>query len=417
MRETIFLQFFNSVKESYFDLCNGFSDTYDLCAARGDFVWLTHESDTDKWYDENVYENRALPIDEGDVYLSAVYLNHLYQAYVWAKNYPKIRFVVGGPVAAEQCGENDAWNPIYFQLAPGMVFPSNLTITGKSVENWFGIPNFSCKWRLDVPEAVPPDFPVYLSYTLDNRCYWRKCIYCNIARHDSTLERKRETFDFEFKDMAHTGKKMIRLNTGSLTPAHIRRLFPKLPKRKDLEYRVFMRPARLETVALKEVLDRGEETFPEMMIGIGVEFPSNRMLAYMQKGFCKEEMLETFHLCGSHGIRVNGNFILGWNRLLDEDLRELEDFLEKMPSGSLEAMQMRWLFAHPFTPVHDAYEGAPIRMGPFYVGFRAKVDPAQVEKNRIAADLVESYSRKKKFRLEGMRNIRRHLAEAGRPSE
>ncbi len=412
MNEMIFLQFYNPVKDSYYDLCNGFSDAYDICKARGVFFWMTHENDIDQWYDESTYTGRALPIDEGTVYISAVYLNHLYQAHVWAGLYPKIRFVVGGPVAAEQCSGRNGWDPIYFQLEPGTVFPTNLTITGKSVEDWFDVPNFSGKWRLDVPEAVPTTSPIYLSYTLDNRCYWRKCIYCNIAHHDSTLARKRDIFNFEFKEIDHAGKKIIRLNTGSLTPAHIRTLFPKLPVRNDLEYRVFMRPARPENIALKEVLDSATREFPDMMVGIGVEFPSNRMLRYMRKGFDKEEMIETLQLCVSHGIRVNGNFILGWDNLIDEDIRELEEFFDKMPEGSLEAMQMRWLFAHPFTQIHETYRGKAIKLGPFYVGFRTEIAPEQIEKNRIACDMVETYGRKKRFRLEGMGNIRDHLSKA-----
>ncbi len=410
MKEALFIQFFNPVKESYYDLCNGFSDTYDLCRDRGSLAWLTHESDSEKWYDQAVYAGRDLPIKEGTVYLSAVYLNHLYQAYVWAKDHPEIRFVVGGPVAAEQCGGGNGWNPVYFQLLPGISFPSNLTFTGKSVEDWFGVPNFSGKWRLEVPEAVPPQSPIYLSYTLDNRCFWRKCIYCNIARHDSTLERKRRTFGFEFKDLSHAGKKIIRLNTGSLTPAHIRTLIPSLPAREDLEYRMFMRPARPESTALKEVFNRWEGPHPNMMLGVGIEFPSNRMLSHVGKGFDTEEMLETLHLCASRGIRVNGNFILGWNNLTDGDLKELEIFFKKMPQGSVEAMQVRWLFAHPFTPIHEAYHGKPIHLGPFYVGFRAELEQEHLEKNRIASEIVKTYSRKKGFRLEGMGNIEDHLS-------
>jgi len=413
MRDTIFLQFYNAVKdEAYFDLCNGFSDTADLCRRHGEFIWMTHESDVDRWYTEETYAGRTLPITSGRVYVSAVYLNHLYQAYVWARAYPGIDFVVGGPVAAEQCGSGNGWNPIYFQLQQGAVFPSNLIFTGKSVEDWFGVPNFSGQWRLDIPDAVPAKSAVYVSYTLDNRCYWRKCIYCNIARHDSTLERKRKAFDFEFKDIAHDGKKIIRLNTGSLTPAHIRSLFPVLPSRRDLEYRVFMRPARPENTALQEALASRNGPLPAMMVGIGVEFPSNRMLRHMKKGFVKEEMLETLEMCFSHGIRVNGNFIFGWNNLTDEDLRELEVFLEQLPTGAMEALQVRWLFAHPYTAIHDTYQGKPIRLGPFYVGFRTEIASEQMEKNRIACELVEVFSRKKKFRLEGIRNIRERISQS-----
>ena len=36
MQDTLFLQFYNQIKGSYYDLCNGYSDTYDLCRSKGD---------------------------------------------------------------------------------------------------------------------------------------------------------------------------------------------------------------------------------------------------------------------------------------------------------------------------------------------------------------------------------------------
>ncbi len=40
------------------------------------------------------------------------------------------------------------------------MLPSNLELTGRSVEDWFQVPNFSGKWKVDVPEFVPNDSPV-----------------------------------------------------------------------------------------------------------------------------------------------------------------------------------------------------------------------------------------------------------------
>jgi len=63
MKDTLFLQFFNKTKSGYYDLCNGFSDTWDLCRQKGDFFWVEHEPDNDKWYDEQTYMDRELPIN------------------------------------------------------------------------------------------------------------------------------------------------------------------------------------------------------------------------------------------------------------------------------------------------------------------------------------------------------------------
>lgn len=408
MADTIFLQFYNEIKNSYFDLCNGFSDTQDLCEKKGEFYWTEHEVDYTKWYQEETYMNRKLPIDKGTIYISALYVNHLYQAFIWAREYPNIDFIVGGPVAAERRIDPEGWNPIYLEMDAHEVLPPNLTITGKSVEDWFGIPNFSGKWKLNLPEYLPHNRKIYFSYTLDNKCYWSRCSYCNLALLADALFRKRQHVGFEFRDLAHIGTKIVRLNTASITPKHIRELLPHLPCGDDIEYRVFMRPARAENEALAEVLKgwKGEE-IPNVMFGIGMEFPSNRMLKYVCKGFDREEMLECLNICSAHGLRVNGNFILGWNNLIEEDLLELEDFMDRIPENSLTNLQLRWLLAHPYTRIHDTCEGDPIRLGPFYLGFRVEVSEAQMALNLQAAEIIKRYAALKNFKVEGLRNLRK----------
>ena len=78
MSDTLFIQFYGKTKSGWFDLCNGFSDTFDLCKSKGDFLWVEHEQDYDKCYEEDTYENIPLPIQKGTVYVSASYVNHLY---------------------------------------------------------------------------------------------------------------------------------------------------------------------------------------------------------------------------------------------------------------------------------------------------------------------------------------------------
>lgn len=412
MRDTIFLQFYNPVKDNYYDLCNGFSDAYDLCAGKGDFLWYEHEADSTKWYDERTYQDPDMPVDSGTVYISAVYLNHLYQAVVWAGRYPNIQFVVGGPAAAERGIGSDGWNPVYFQLNQGASLPPNLKITGISVEDWFGVPNFSGKWRLKLPDEIPPKNPIYFSYTLDNRCYWQKCIYCNIALHAKETFRKRTDFQFEFKEIPHPGRKLVRLNTGSMTPRYIRELLPNLPDEDDLEYRLFMRPATPENNALSWAIKKRKGPFPKMTLGLGIEFPSDRMLAHVGKGFDQKEMLQSLQLCKENGLRVNGNFILGWNNLIKSDIQELADFVEQVPAGAMATLQVRWLFAHPYTDIHQTYQGDPIRLGPFYLGFRTLIPEDQLVLNREACEIVEQFSRDKGCKLEGMPSIYRYLKQS-----
>jgi radical SAM superfamily enzyme YgiQ (UPF0313 family) len=409
MRDTLFLQFYNKTKSAYFDLCNGFSDTYDLCKSKGDFYWTEHEIDRTKWYLDDTYENRRLPINEGTVYISAIYMNHLYQSYVWAKEYPNIRFIVGGPIAAERRIDENGWHPVYVKVDSYDMLPSNLEITGKSVEDWFEVPNFSGKWKVDVPEFVPDDSRVYFSYTLDNGCYWRKCVFCNIALHAKEAFRKRKHMKYEFEDMEHDGHKIVRLNTGSITTTYIREVLPELPRRNDIEYRLFVRPAKAENIALKDVLTEDGGIFPKLVLGFGMEFPTNRMLRFIGKGSNTDEVLEFLRLCHENKIHINANFILGWDNLIEDDIRELENFMDSVPENSITTFQMRWLLAHPYTKLHDTYKGKAIKLGPFYEGFRAEIGEKQMELNREAGDIIGQYSSIKHYKVEGMVNIRKHL--------
>jgi radical SAM superfamily enzyme YgiQ (UPF0313 family) len=407
MQNVLFIQFFSRSKNTYCDLTNGFSDTYDLCQGKGDFFWVEHEGDSSKWHSEKIYTDRKLPIDKGTVYVSAAYINHLYQAYIWSRHYPEIEFIVGGPVAASRECAADAWAPLYFQVRDNVQFPENLKVTGQSVEDIFKISNFSSPWRLEVPHSmVDPESPIYFSYTLDNGCYWGKCIYCNIKEAPRELFRSREDMNYAFAQLAHPGRKIVRLNTGSITPKNIREILPNLPRRNDLEYRTFMRSAKAENQALKNALAQRKAGFSALTLGIGIEFPSDRMLRFMGKGITKTDILETLRICAQYKVKVNGNVILGWGNLLQEDIRDLERFFEGMPDQSMTTAQLRWLYAHPHTIIHEQYQGEPTYLGPFYLGFSTEISPEQMTLNQEAVKIIQKYSQKKRFKLEGMGNMK-----------
>lgn len=412
MSNTLFVQFYSRSKTAYFDLTNGFSDTYDICRQQGDFIWIDHEGDSSKWDQESIYTSRMLPIKRGTVYVSAAYINHLYQSYMWAKAYPQIQFIVGGPVAASRNCHPNEWSPLYFQVRKDVRFPKNLKITDQSVEDLFNVANFSGQWRLTVPTAktnqngINPESPIYFSYTLDNGCYWGKCIYCNIKEAPVESYRARKITDFPYADLDHPGKKIVRLNTGSITPKKVANILPKLPRRDDLYYRTFMRSAPAENRALKDALTTIGEKFPSLTLGLGIEFPSDRMLAYMGKGITQEDILETLRICRAYQVKVNGNVILGWDNLIEKDLLDLERFFEHMPDQSITTAQLRWLYAHPQTEIHDRYTGIPNHLGPFYLGFKTEISPEKMVLNKKAVEIIKKYSLEKQFKLEGLGNLK-----------
>ena len=407
MDDTLFIQFFGRTSSGWFDLCNGFSDTWDLCASQGDLYWVEQLADPAQWYDESAYGEVCLPITKGKVFVSASYVNHLYQAYTWALAYPDITFVVGGPVASERSCDRPGWHSVHFKVTGDL--PPNLTLTGQSVESWFGRPEFSGTWKLEIPDVVPPKSRVYFSYTLENLCYWKKCPFCSIAQHSPAHARHRKKFGLEFKDLTYNGHKIVRLNTGSITPAQIRELLPRLPQGEDIEYRYFMRANRAETRALQEVVATLDGQIPASTLGFGIEFPSDRMWKYLNKGTRMDEVMETIDFCRESGFKVNANVILGWNNLVPQDLKDLEFFMENLSENAVTTLQLRWLFAHPYTRIYEEYQGKEnsITLGPFNCGFNVRVDDRQRELNRAAAEIIREKCQEKKITLQGYNNLKK----------
>jgi radical SAM superfamily enzyme YgiQ (UPF0313 family) len=292
---------------------------------------------------------------------------------------------------------------------PGAI-PPNLTLTGKSVEQWFGVPDFSGRWHLDLPSDIPAGSRIYFSYTLDDACFWSRCIYCNISCHDSSVVRRRQNMAFEFADLPFEGTKLVRLNTGSITPRQLRDLLPALPRGNEFQYRTFIRAATPESTALKAAVDACKGNVPKIVLGLGVEFPTRRMLAHVDKGFGPEEIIQCLEICQEAGIVANGNVIVGWKNLTVEDITELESFVQQIPVGSLRALQLRWLFAHPYTAIHSDYHGKPVTFGPFYEGFSVELDDPKMQAlNRRAVDIFEEYAPIKRYKLEGLASIRERL--------
>ncbi len=405
MSDNLFIQFYNQTRSGWFDLSNGFSDTWDLCRERGDFHWEGNLPQSRDWYDPHAYAVTDLPIRKGRAYVSASYVSHLFQTYLWARAYPGVEFLVGGPVASERTGPEDRWNSVHFKVEGPL--PPNLKMTGRSLERVWGIPEFTGKWKLELPPDLPHDGRVYFSYTLENHCYWQKCPFCSIAQHAKSDYRSRKNLDLEFVDLDYPGHKIVRLNTGSMTPSHIRSILPRLPVRPDMEYRFFMRAAKAETRAMREAAQHFDNGVPDCTLGFGIEFPSNRMWAYLNKGTRMDEVVETLETCMDIGFRVNANLILGWNNLTPADLKDLEGFMDTLSAGTVTSLQLRWLFAHPYTSIYGAYDGEAdsIRLGPFNCGFNVRVNAEQRALNRAAAFIIRDKSREKGIRLEGFNNL------------
>jgi len=372
-----FIQFYTPARHrKYIDLGNGFSDVLSYCKNRGEVHWVEHHgliwASTYKMINNMMeldkFNDVPLPEHTDIVYISALYTTHLYQAYVWAKQYPEIQFVVGGPVLRSNI----------FELRGRL--PKNLILSTKTLEELFEIDEFSCKWELNIPDV---DERVVFSYTIDTSCYWGKCIYCNFSM---CKDRIRQNPQYEFKGIKEP--KNIRINTSSTTPKQFKDIIPNLPVMDDTTYEFYMRFGNCELEALKSV-DFGTNKFKLMS---GIEFPSDRMLKYMNKGITTQEIYNMLEFLENHqsNVSITTFIILGWNELTAKDIMNLQTYMDKLPNNC--HISMTRLYARPYTKIHNIYEPYQIQqIGPFYLGFIPKIDKDKLELSRIARRIVNQY--------------------------
>ena len=375
--DTLFVQFYS--KTSYPPLCfhlgNGFSDTYDLCNRKGDFHWVRYH------YEKIVVEE--LPIKKGTVYISSLFVGQLHIAYLWAKKYPNIKFIVGGP-------------GVHSSYLVGEI-PKNLLLTEKTVEEWFEVPNFSGKWNLQIPKEIPANDTIYFTYVLDNRCYWGNCIFCSYDNARTlTANRIRKDIKFEFEKINYNGKKMIRLGTDAIAPKHIR-ILNKLPLVKNLDsYKAFLRAGKKELNTIKSLDNL--DWLDIIRFNIGLEFPTDRMWKYMKKGYDTETVVELLNFLKKNFII---KIIIGWNNLIEDDLINLERFMKRIPTGENRCtVKLGNLYAIPGTYIHETYKkGKEYFLEPFYIGFKPYLTKDQIELNNTAKDIVLKYAEKKRYNI------------------
>lgn len=390
MSNVLFVQFYGKWKvyDDYhcIGVSNGFSDTYDLCNNKGDFLWVNHECDSQLYSQDEIIERckqSELPISKGTIYISSTTTTHQYQSYLWAKKYPNIKFIVGGPAIVTKTSIYDKDK-----------IPKNLIFTENSVEQIFNVPDFSYEWKLKFPkELIEKDQPLYPCYTITNHCYWGKCIFCKYSVKNI---RKRKNFDFQFKDNLDKIRSIF-LYAPTMPLKTLKHIIPKLPKNK-LKYSMFLRTGKKENEILREILNlckNGEGPPVEnIRFQLGVEFPGNRMLKYMNKGTTTTNILETLNIIKEYKTRYHISFILGWPNLTNKDVDEVEQFVNKAPrfpynDDPFVYARIWMLLLRPRTPVYNMFEkNKDIFVGPFYVGNGVRLTKEQVIMNNKVRNLL-----------------------------
>jgi len=361
----LFIQFYYKRKDErlpFYILGNGFSQTHEYCKSLGDIVWVKHK---DEHYSFDI------PFNNGTVYLSCIEASHLHIAFLMARKYPNIKFILGGPIC---CLPFKIIKPI----------PQNIVMTSKSVEEWFGFKNFSLDWKLELPDDISDEDIIYFTYSLDNNiCYWHKCIFCLSSCRKSKPSRRKDP-QFEFRNLSyHKGRKIVRLGTLCLINRHILQL-PQLPS--DFEYRIFLRAGEKELQSLNSVHNLNQ--MKNLGFSIGIEFPSEKMWSYMKKGYNKDTVLRALSTLKNNAVHLST--IVGWPNISENDIKSLKKFMDEIPKDLSDlSFNINQLFAYYNTRIYDLYEkGNEYTEGPFYFGYTPRLTKNQLELNIKARDVI-----------------------------
>lgn len=384
IKDTLFVQFYNThvsggkgtkifvnneyveidrkmLSEDYF-LSNGFSSMYHRCKELGDFYWV--RLDLSGSLDELQRKNSGieLPIDKGKVYISAFFNFHMYMAYVWAMRYPNIEFVVGGTAVEPE------------KLA------GEIPLISPTLRGLWEVIGGERSWGVEIPKGL--NGKVLLGYTVEEFCYWAKCNFCTYPGDNTKIK-----FDPNFVNDLNDGYLRVFLNSPALSPKFLKTYLPQLKPRNDIDYWTHL---RCDTGVFRVL----ESTFKECQRAgfnlahfcplTGLEFPSNRMLAWMKKGHDLDIVLRTFELYHKYRLRPAISLIFGWANLTAEDIKEAREFLFRLSDVMRGRVSVKChsLAAKVNTDLYkDAPEGTTIRLGPFELGRILELDSEQQELN------------------------------------
>jgi len=306
MSDTLFIQFYNSsFLENETALFNGFSDTLSYCQNIGEFIWLEEHEAKVFTFGSNIKT----------VYVSSNLSIHSDISVIWAEQNPSISFVVGGPCTS--IGHD-------FK----MEIPPNILFTTLSVEQYFGIPDYSIEWGLDLKgiNNIDNTKNIIFSYSTMTDCYWSNCIFCNCHYFNN---RYRNYIEHEvFEKIDFDKMKTIRFIIPAMSLKNLEEFIPKFYFNENIKYDFSI---RCDTSIYKEmdrILSGLNRTIPNMKINFGIEMPTNRMLKFMKKGIVVDDIIQTVKVLNKYeNIKIFSNSIINWPNLIQQDVEDLKYFV------------------------------------------------------------------------------------------
>jgi len=353
---------------------NGLSDIYNHCKDMGDFIWI----DTSK------VKEFTFPFSKGTAYVSCVSAYELNQIYIWATIYPDIKFIIGGTAA-------------YIYYDSDVHFPSNFILIKQTAEEYFNVPNFSCKWALDIQNINNKNSfdQLFFSYAINSTCYWNKCIFCSHGRN--VIRKRKELVELDFFDsIDFKGIKNIQFHCPAPDVKLFRNYVSQFKYAPDIIYNMHLRCDDFLNPVVDDVFSNFKDQMPQFKFKIGVEFPTQRMLNYMKKGTNIETIIKTIKLLQKYpSIKVYLMFIVGWPNLIKEDIDNLKRFRDEIGIASVHYSIVSKFRCLIDAPAYEMYKNQIDEKevdekeshGPFYLGYYPKMSD-EAKKLNEEAELI-----------------------------
>lgn len=308
----LFVQFYNyNTDNNRYDLVNGFSDAWDLCKSKGDFLWIPWRYIGVNNKVEKTLPDFNAPFDEGKVFVSCSFLNQMLAVKKWAEKYPNLNFVIGGVAV----------------LYHNVQMPNIENYKG-SVEEYFGVENYSYEWKLEVPEEIKnrDDITIRYIYKIDSLCYWGNCKYCVYSK-EVNKTRPISIRKTKIKKLSNAREEWMILGTPSIKPNDIKNWLPLIELEEGVRLRIYLRPDKIMYLSSKLFFDN-ISFLDKIHFMIAPEFLSQRMLDFIDKGTKIEDIMNVFHILDRYNVSYEINFIVGFPNLIREDVDSLKKFVK-----------------------------------------------------------------------------------------
>lgn len=339
MSKIYFIQFYKTDRILFGDgllLQNGFSKTWKLCDQIGEFVWVSGDEEIPRF-------------DSGAIYISAYTSADVIKIHKYAKENPQVNITLGGPSTLKRIKNQ-------YKLP-------NLKITSKLVEELL-FPNVELTtdhWDLVLPKEIENSM-IFYGYTLEDRpyCYWGKCSFCGYSKMPWGRSAS-DCSNFNPPDIKFDGMQSIWLASTAINARQLENLYKNIVYDENKIYRTYMRADKAIVDNLERILKtHGKKNFTFV---IGVEFPSDKVLNYFNKGVTQEniiKLIKTIHDYGENCILCLITDVPGAD---ESDLEAVKLFHENIKdySSCISAKSIQPLFFMDDMEISNDFKG--IRLG------------------------------------------------------